>query len=446
MYDLTIIGSGPGGYAAALRAQKLGAKVSIVEKGLLGGTCLNIGCIPTKAIVKSVELLRNIKKSSEFGIDIPGYNINIKKIYQHKNDVVSKLRTGLESLLKSKGIDIIKGEARFLNAETIEVDGNPLTSKNIIVATGSLPAELKGIKFDHKYIVSSDDMLNLEKIPGSIAIIGGGVIGCEFASIYSQLGSKVTLIEVMDRLLPSEDREISRRLESILKREAITVLKGARVLSCQKDKGPKIGTEDGAVIEADIVLLCVGRRPNTEMLNLEAAGIDMDGSRILIDNKMKTSTSNIYAIGDAVGGSYLAHVASYEGIVASENIFSSPIAADYSIIPNSIFTHPEISSIGITEDKAKEEGIQIAVRKLPFAAIGKAHLAGETEGLIKIISDRNSDKILGAHIFGSSASELIAEFAIAMKSALTVKELGEVIYAHPTISEIVPEACHKDPH
>jgi len=446
MYDLTIIGSGPGGYTAALRAQKLGAKVSIIEKGLLGGTCLNIGCIPTKAILKSVEWLRNIKKSSEFGIDIPDYNINIKKIYERKNDLVSKLRTGLESLLKSKGIDIIKGEARFLDAKTIEVDGNPLTAKNIIIATGSLPAKLKDIEIDHKHIVSSDDMLNLEEVPGSIAIIGGGVIGCEFASIYSQLGSKVTLIEVMDRLLPSEDREISRRLESIFKREGITVLKETRVLSCQKDKGPKIGLEDGTVIEADIALLCVGRRPNTGRLNLEVAGIDMDGSRILIDEKMETSVSNIYAIGDAVGGFYLAHVASYEGIVASENIFGSPVAADYSIIPNSIFTHPEISSIGITEDKAKEEGIQIAVRKLPFAAIGKPHLAGETEGLIKIISDKDSDKILGAHIFGSSASELIAELAIAMKSALTVKELGEIVYAHPTISEIVPEACHKDPH
>lgn len=443
MYDLTVIGAGAGGYAAAVRAAELGAKVCIVEKDLLGGVCLNRGCISTTTIIKSLDILQDIKRAAEFGIDITGYKVDITKIQKRKDEVVLKLRQGLEALLKSKGIDIINGRACIGDTNKIEVDGRTISSKYIVIATGSAPMEQENLKIDHNYILSSDDILQLDRVPMCIIIIGGGVIGCEFASIYNRLGCRVTIIELMDQLLPHEDEEIARRLEASFKKSGINVIKGSKVVSIDAKNGVRVNLEDAKSVESEIAILCIGRRANISELNLNKIGIRTDNGRIWVDENLRTNIPNIYAVGDVTGGYYLAHVASYEGVVASENIFGRPRSADYSCVPNCIFTYPQISSIGITEDKAKELRLKFLVTRLPFAAISKAHILGETEGFIKLISDAKTGQMLGAHIFGASAGELISKFAIAMRSKTTARELGEVIYPHPTLSEGILEAVHR---
>ena len=443
MYDVAVLGAGPGGYAAALKAADLGAKVCIIEKDFPGGTCLNWGCIPTKAILSSVKLLSAIKNAGEFGIDVKDFHIDIAKVLKRKNDIVLKLREGLELLFKSKRIDLISGQAQFHDANTVEVNGNSISSKYIIIATGSSPIELGNLKFGHERIVSSKDILALDKIPESIAIIGGGVIGCEFAFIYNQLGSKVTIIEALEQILPNEDREVARRLESNFKKSGIDIIKGSRVVNIEGNGNTKINLENNSCVETEIALLCIGRKPYTDGLNLDAVGIKTEKNNIIVDNTLKTNINNIYAIGDVIGGYHLAHVASYEGALASENIFGNPSAVDYSSVPSCIFTHPEIASIGISEEKAKKSGIEFTVTKFPFTALGKAHVIGETEGFIKLISGTKTDKILGVHIFGALASELIADFSIAMKNNIGAKELGKAIYAHPTLSEAILELAHR---
>lgn len=466
MYDLTVIGAGPGGYAAAVRARELGAKACIVEKDLLGGVCLNRGCIPTKTIIKSLDILREIKRASEFGIDISGYKVDIAKIQKRKEEIILKLRQGLEALLESKGIDIIKGQALISDTNTIKVDGKSINSKHILIAAGSAPVEREGLKFDHNYIFSTDDILQLDRAFKSLVIIGGGVVGCEFAAIYNRLGCEVTIIEVLDQLLPQEDKEIARRLEASFKKSGIKVIKSAKVVSADAKDGVnpvrnivskgdgeisnrvKVNLSNGTLVEAEAALLCIGRRANISGLNLDKVGISTDNGRIQVDEKLRTSIPNIYAAGDAIGGYLLAHVASYEGTVASENMFGKPRSADYSCVPNCIFTCPQISSIGLTEDKARERDINFLVTRLPFAAVSAAHIFGETAGLIKLISDAKTDQVLGAHIFGAGASELISEFAIAMKNKTTTGELAEVIFPHPTLSEGILEAAHRmrQPH
>lgn len=443
MYDLTVIGAGPGGYAAAVKAAELGAKVCIVEKDSLGGVCLNKGCIPTKVIIKSADTLEEIRRSSEFGIDTDGYHIDLKKINERKNEVVLRLRQGMETLLKVKGIDVIKGEASLRAADRIEVDSKTIDSRYIIIATGAVPMEQEGLKIDHHHILSSDDALQLDRIAKDIIIIGAGAIGCEFASIYHSLGSRVTIIELLDQLLPDEDKEIAGRLEVNFKKSGINVIKNSKVVSVEAKNGVKVNLETQGTVEAEAALLCIGRRASLSGLHPDKIGLRTDNGRIWVDGNLKTNIPNIYAVGDVTGRYFLANVASYEGAVAAESIFGTAHPADYSGIPVCIFTRPQISRVGLTEEKAGGLGLEFLVTRIPFAAISKAHILGETEGLVKLISDAQTDQVLGTHLFGPSATELISEFAIAMKGRMTIKKLTEVIYPHPTLSEGVLEVARR---
>lgn len=443
MYDLTVIGSGPGGYAAAVRAAELGAKVCIVEKDLLGGVCLNKGCIPTKVIIKSADMLQEIRRSSEFGIDTDGYHIDLKKINERKDGVVLRLRQEMEAFLKVKGIDVIKGEASLPAADRIEISSKTINSSYIIIATGAVPMEQEGLKIDHHHILSSDDALQLDRTVKDIIIIGGGAIGCEFASIYHSWGSRVTIIELMDQLLPDEDKEIARRLEVNFKKSGVNVIKSSKVVSVEAENRVRVNLEMQGAVEAEAALLCIGRRANLSGLHPDKIGLRTDNGGIWVDGNLKTNIPNIYAVGDVTGRYFLANVAWYEGAVAAESIFGTAHPADYSGIPVCIFTRPQISSIGLTEEKARGLGLEFLVTRLPFAAISKAHILGETEGLVKLISDAQTDQVLGAHLFGPSATELISEFAIAMKGRMTIKKLTEVIYPHPTLSEGVLEVARR---
>jgi len=444
-YDIAIIGAGPGGYASAIRAVQFGLKACLIEKDLIGGTCLNWGCIPTKSISRSTELLREIKHSSEFGIDVENYSVDISRILKRKDDVVSKLRTGAEMLLKSKNIDIIKSKARLSDANTIEIDKGSIAAKNIVIATGSLPVERGVLKIDHKNVYSSKDMLELKKLPQSLIVIGGGFIGCEFASMYNQLGVKVTIIELMDQLLPNFDKEIARRLELTFKKRGIDVLKGEKVVSLKSRTTTTIELESGNSVDAEKAFLCIGRGPNIAGMNLEGVGVKVENNAILTDKNFRTNIPNIYAIGDVRGDLFLAHIATYEGKLASEIISGGNPVIDYSAVPSVIFTHPEIASVGISEDQAKAKGIETIATKLPFAAVSKAHILGETDGFIKLVTGAKQGEILGAFIFGPGAGELISNFTIAIRNSLTVKDISATIFAHPTLAEsLLDVALPKD--
>ncbi|MFH1868423.1 MAG: dihydrolipoyl dehydrogenase [Candidatus Omnitrophota bacterium] len=443
MYDLTIIGAGTGGYAAAIRAVGLGAKVCLIEKDLLGGTCLNRGCIPTKSIIQSIKVLQSVLSAKEFGVNISGFSLDIDHIFKRKDDLVLKLRQSMESQLKSKGIDIVKGSAQILDENTIKVSENQLSSKYIIIAAGSHPLEVDGLKPDHKYLLSSDDILEYHKIPKKLIIVGGGYIGCEFASIYSNLGCEVTIVEIQNQLLPSADRELAKRLESIFRKAGVDIIKGSKVVSVDSKGGVRINLEGERIIEADIALLSIGRKPNIDGLNLGNVGIQTDGGGIVVNNRLRTNIENIYAIGDVTGRHFLAHVAAYEGMIASDNIFGKQRFADYSAVPSCIFTSPEIASAGLTEEKAKELDLELSITKIPFAALSKSHITDKKEGIIKLISDKKSDMILGVQIIGDSASELLAGFVIAMQNKLTLASLCETIFAHPTLSEGIWETAYR---
>jgi len=434
-YDIVIIGAGPGGFAAAIRASELKLKACIVEEGFIGGTCLNWGCIPTKTIVRSVGLLREASNAADFGIDIPSCSVDIGRIFKRKDDVVTRLRTGAEMLLKSKSIDIIHSKARFSDANTIETDKGPITAKNIIIATGSMPAETGSLKIDHKSIYSSKDMLSSDTIPRSLAIIGGGFIGCEFASIYNQLGVEVIIIELMDQLLPNFDKEVAKRLELSFKKRGIKIFKGEKVISLESKVMATIALESGNNIDTEKALLCIGRRPNLMGLDIEGIGVELKNNAIATDKNFRTNIPNIYAIGDVRGQFLLAHVATYEGKLVSEIISGANPKIDYSAVPSAIFTYPEIASVGISADIAKEEGIEAVTTKLPFAAVSKAHVLGETDGFIKLVTEAKTSRILGALIFGPSASEIISNFTIAVRNSLTAKDISNTIFAHPTLAE-----------
>ena len=442
-YDIAIIGAGPGGYAAAIRAAELGLKTCVIEKDLIGGTCLNWGCIPTKSIVHSTTLLHKAEHASEFGIGIKGLNVDFAGILKRKDDIVSKLRAGAEMLLRSKKIDVINSNASLSDANTIKTNNGQISAKHIILATGSMPAESSSLSIDNESVISSKDMLRLKDLPKSLAIIGGGFIGCEFASIYSRLGVEVTIIELMDQILPNLDKEVAKRLELIFKKRGINVLKGKKVSSLKKDVLTGIELESGASIKAEKVLLCIGRKPNIDGLNLKGLGIKTEDGAVLVDKNLRTNIPNIYAIGDVRAGFFLAHVATYEGMIASEIISGNKPVVDYSAVPIAIFTEPEIASVGISAEEARESGIEVMVTKFPFAAVAKAHILGEAEGFIKLVTEKESEKILGALIFGPSASELISNFTIALRNSLTVKDISATIFAHPTLSESVLDVAKR---
>lgn len=457
-YDLVIIGSGPGGYVSAIRASQLGLKTAIVEKNKLGGTCLHSGCIPTKTLLKSAEVYRTIKESDQYGIASQVIGIDFLKIQNRKNDVIDNLHQGIQYLMKKEKVDVYHGTGRILGPSifspmpgTVSVeleeksDNEMLIPKNVLIATGSRPKKLEGIEFDGEIILSSDDCLNMERLPNSMLIIGGGVIGVEWASMLADLDVDVTIVEYAERLIPSEDEEISKELANSLKKKGVQVLTNAKVLAetLKKSNRVKIQVEIGherKELEADKVLLSVGRIANTNDLGLENTDIELHDGKIRVNDFYQTKESHIYAIGDCIGGIQLAHVASREGIIAVEHMAGlNPTTLNERQVPKCIYSSPEVASIGLTEQKAKDLGYSIKVGKFPFKAIGKALVNGKTDGFVKMIADKKTDDLLGVHLIGSNVTELISEASLATLLDATPWEIAEAIHPHPTLSEIFAE-------
>ncbi|MDD2654785.1 MAG: FAD-dependent oxidoreductase, partial [Candidatus Omnitrophica bacterium] len=367
------------------------------------------------------------KDSSVFGVEVEGAEVNFDKIQQRKSAIVDKLAKGMQFQLSSKGVEIIQGEAKIVSADEVLVDSKSIKAKNIIVAVGSRPVELPFLKFNQKNVVSSDDILDLKFIPESLLIVGGGVIGCEFANIFASLGSKVTIVEILEHILPNEDKDIAKKLELALKRKGVKILTKTDVKTVALDKFEK-------------VLVCVGRAANTTIEGMEKIGVKIDKKGILVNEFLQTNIPNIYAVGDCIGGHQLAHVAAYEGETAVENISGKNIPVDYSAVPNCIFTDPEVASVGLTEEVAAAKGVQYQIAKFDFLGSGMAHILDETDGFIKVLFDSNSREILGAAIIGPKATELIAVFSLAIKSKLKISQINDTIFAHPTLSEAIREA------
>jgi dihydrolipoamide dehydrogenase len=446
---LVIIGAGPGGYVAALKAAQLGAQVTVIEDTEVGGTCLNKGCIPTKTLLATTELLHKARHSEEYGIEISGEIVpNLSKIMERKNKVVSIQVRGIRSLFKSWGVNLIEGKGMLLSPEKIEVkkkDGSTeiVGADRIIIATGSRPAQLPLFPFNGEHILSSDDALMITKIPKTLIIIGAGVIGCEFAFIFSELGTDVTMLEIMPRAISTEDPEISEILERELKKKKIKLLNGVKVTEVKgQNDGIHVYLEGNKELVAEKLLVSVGRTLNSDGIGLEAAGIQK-GSRgeIVVNEKMETNIEGIYGIGDVTGNLMYAHVASRQGKIVAENVMGKNGKMDYSVVPYAIFTSPEIASVGLKENQAGEKGIKIKKGNFQFRTLGKAHVIGEITGFVKIVSDETSDRVLGVHIIGPHASDLIHEAALAIKAGLTTKDIAQTIHSHPTLSESLMEAA-----
>ncbi|MFA6119502.1 MAG: dihydrolipoyl dehydrogenase [Parachlamydiales bacterium] len=442
-YDLAIIGAGPGGYTAAIRAAQLGFKVALIEKSHVGGVCLNQGCIPTKALLSCSDNLDLIKKASFFGISIESFSFDLTKMIERKDSIVQNLRSSLKNLILSNKVDIIEGSANFIDQNTIHVQDQDISAKNIIIATGSYINQLPNIQMDHENVFDSTSILNLKKLPKSIAIVGGGYIGCEFASFFARLNVKVTIIESMEAILFQYTKSISDFLSRSFKNNGIDIKTKAKILNLEKNNdGIKIKLDTNEEIDAQIALIAVGRRPNTQDLNLEKINIKTGKSKeIVVDEKMRTSIPNIYAIGDVVGKYMLAHTASHEAIVAVDTIAGIENTMSYSAVPFVIFTKPEIASVGISEEKAKELNIDADIGKFPFSALGKSFALNEREGWVKVIFDKKTKLILGAESTGYASSILIAQMALAITNRLTAESIIKTIHAHPTLPESWHEAA-----
>jgi dihydrolipoamide dehydrogenase len=445
---IVIIGAGPGGYVAAIRAAQLGAQVNVIEDKEIGGTCLNRGCIPTKAIIASTETLEKIRNAQEFGLEIKGdISFSLERIIERKDKVVSILVKGIKGLFKGWGIELLGGRGKILKPGKVKAilkDGTEkeIDADKIIIATGSRPMNIRTFPFDGEKILSSDDILRLKEIPKSLIIIGAGVIGCEFANIFRSLGTEITMVEMMPHAVSTEDEEISEILERELKKKKIKLILNTKVEKVTKENVGMVATlTDGSEIHAEKILVSIGRAFNTEDLGLEEIGLEK-GKRgeILVNERMETNIQGIYAIGDVIGGIMLAHVASTEGLVAVENALGGNRHIDYNIVPSGIFTSPEIGSVGLREKDAIQKGYDIKIGRFPFRALGKAHASGEIAGMVKIIADAKDDRVLGVHIIGPHATDLVHEAALAMKMGATAKDIAHTIHAHPTFSEAIMEA------
>ncbi|WP_079509674.1 dihydrolipoyl dehydrogenase [Mesobacillus jeotgali] len=459
-YDLVILGGGTGGYVAAIRASQLGLKTAIVEKGKLGGTCLHKGCIPSKALLRSAEVFATAKKSENFGITVGEVTVNFTKVQERKEKIVEQLHKGVQHLMKQGKIDIYEGLGRILGPSifspmpgTISVEMNNgeenemLLPKNVIVATGSRPRTLPGLEADGQYVMTSDEALIMEELPKSIIIVGGGVIGIEWASMLADFGTEVTVIEYADRIVPTEDKEVSREMQRAMKKKGVKIITGAKVLSetLQKGDGVTIGAEvkgETKEFAAEKLLVSVGRQANVEGIGLENTEIQLERGFIQTNEYFQTKESHIYAIGDVIGGLQLAHVASHEGIVAVEHIAGeNPHPIDYTLVSKCIYSSPEAASVGLTEDEAKEKGFEVKIGKFSFKAIGKALVYGESDGFVKIIADKETNDILGVHMIGPHVTDMISEAGLAKVLDATPWEVAHTIHPHPTLSEAIGEAA-----
>ena len=448
--NVVIIGGGPGGYVAAIKAAHLGLKAVLVEKDKLGGVCLNKGCIPTKSLISTAEVLNHIQRAGEFGIQVKDYSFDFTAIMKRKDLITRRLSSGVEQLMKANQVRVVRGEGQIIEpgkVEVLDADGQKeiIKTKNIIIATGSSVMKLPIPGLDVEGVITSDEALSLSELPSRMLIIGGGVVGIEFAGIFRALGVEVTVVEMLPRILLPIDEEIARRLTVSLKRKGIEILTDCKVKEIKKTNQNLevlVSTSEGEKkLETEKVLLAAGRVPELGNIDVQGLDIELDGRAIKVDEKMRTNISGIYAVGDVVGKIMLAHVASREGIVAVENISGKEVLMDYKVVPNCVFSMPEVASVGLTEEEARKEIDNIKVSKFPFMANGKALGMGETEGMVKIIADGDTLELLGLHILGAHASDLIAEGTLALSMEATAEEIINTIHAHPTLAEAIAEAA-----
>jgi dihydrolipoamide dehydrogenase len=449
--DVCIIGAGPGGYVAAIRAAQLGLKAAVVERDELGGVCLNRGCIPTKALLRTAELLTAFQHAADFGIHAENVRLDYPAAVRYRDGVVRNLRQGVGGLLKSQGVQVLNGQGRLAGVGRVEVSANgsseTVEARHVIVATGSEPAipPIPGAD-NRELVITSDDALALTTLPRSVVVIGGGAVGAEWADIFHAFGCETTILEMMPTLLPLEDEEIGKQLARLFTKRGIKVLTGAKVLAIEAGEGGAVVRYQGAdgqetTASGERVLMGVGRAPLTADLGLEAAGVQLDRGWLPVDDALQTNVPGISAIGDVTRHQLLAHVASHQGIVAVERMAGHAGRVNYDQVPACTFTHPEVASVGLTEAKARERGHQVQVGKFPLAALGRAQTYGDTEGFVKIVADERYGEILGVHIIGAAASDMIAEATMAMHLEATVDDLAATIHAHPTWPEATAEAA-----
>lgn len=450
-YDIVVLGAGPGGYVAAIRAAQLGQKVAIIEKQYIGGVCLNVGCIPTKALLKNAELAHTLQhRAREFGFSFDNLKLDYGKAFMRSRQVSNRLVKGVDFLMRKNNIDVFEGAGKLTGPESLHIalnDGGEksISARNIIIATGARPRTLPGVEFDGERIISYVESITSDTLPEKVVIIGGGAIGMEFAYIWINYGVDVTILEMLPHLLPNEEPEISLVLEKAYKKLGVKFHTDSRVESVQKSEhGVEVILQDGTAIEADQVLLAINFQPNVENLGLETVGVQLANSgNIAIDGYMRTNVPNIYAIGDVATNFRLAHIASAMGIVAAETIAGhDTVALDYNMLPRCTYSVPQVASFGYTEARAKEAGYEIKVGQFPFQANGKALGMGERDGFVKIVADAKYGEILGAHMVGPDVTELLPELTLAHQAELTAEEIARNVHAHPTLSEALMEAAH----
>ena len=454
-FDLTIIGSGPGGYVAAIRAAQLGMKTALVERyNSLGGTCLNVGCIPSKALLDSSEHYHNAhEKFTEHGIDLTGLQVNMPQMIKRKNEVVQQTVGGVQFLMKKNKIEVFYGHGTFTGPKEVRVAMNEgedqlITSDHFIIATGSKPITPKMFNYDKKRVITSTEALNIAEVPARMAIIGGGVIGLELGSVFGRLGTEVDVIELEDRILPTMDKDCSKELTRALKKTGLNFFTSHKVTAVEggdtsaKLTFEKAGNGEATTKEYDYVLLAMGRRPYTDNLGLEQAGVALDDrGRVIVDDHLKTNVDHIYAIGDVVRGAMLAHKAEEEGIFVVEHIAGEKPHVDYNLIPGVVYTWPEVAAVGKTEEQLKDEGIKYKTGKFPFKALGRARASTDTEGLVKVLADAETDEILGVHMVGARVADMISEAVALMEFRASAEDVARMSHAHPTYTEAFREAA-----
>jgi dihydrolipoamide dehydrogenase len=447
---IVVLGGGPGGYVAALRAARHGAQVTLVEKDLIGGTCLNRGCIPTKALLASSEALAKARAGEEYGFNVGGeIRPDLPRMMARKDRVVTTLRDSVEVLLKKAKVEVIRGTGRLGRGLTVAVDTGAETrtveADKVIIATGSEPARLPMFDFGHQAVLTSTSALELERIPESLLIVGAGVIGCEFASFFAELGTKITMVEMLPQMLPLEDKRIAKQFQGVYRKRGIDILLRTKVESIEEyaDDHVVAALSDGSKLIVERILVSVGRSPNSRDIGLEEAGVETDArGYVVVDDHLATTAPNIYAIGDVNGGLLLAHVASYEAYVAVDNCLGADRIRDLRSTPSCTYSHPEVASVGINEEQAAESGYQPVTGTYRFAALGKALAMGEDAGYVQLVADKETDLVLGANMMGPHVTDIIHEVALAVQNGLTVSQLGDTIHAHPTIAEALMEAAH----
>ncbi|HET7580640.1 MAG TPA: dihydrolipoyl dehydrogenase [Bacillales bacterium] len=460
-YDLVVLGGGTGGYVAAIRASQLGLKTAVVEKDLLGGTCLHRGCIPSKALLRSAEVYATATRGEDFGIQTKEITFDYGKAHERKRNIINQLHQGVQGLMKKGKIDVIEGMGRILGPSifsplpgTISVEmtngeeNQMLVPKNVLIATGSRPRSLPGLEIDGEQVITSDEAVNMETLPDSVIIVGGGVIGVEWASLFADLGVDVTILEYADRILPTEDPDVSKEMNRLLKKKGVTIKTGAKVLPDTVGKSDKVTVKaelegEEQSFSAEKMLVSVGRRANTENIGIEEnTSIKIENGFIKTNSFYQTADTHIYAIGDVIGGLQLAHVASHEGIVAVEHMAGEkPQPIDSTMIARCVYSRPEIASVGLTETEARDQGYEVKTGKFQFKAIGKALIYGEPEGFVKFVADRKTDDLLGVHMIGPHVTDMISEAALARVLDAASWEVAETVHPHPTLGEIMGEAA-----